>query len=209
MTVSEKQLQDMVQDLWDREQIRQCLNRYARGVDRLDRDLILSAYHPDAIDEHGKFVGGPVDFAEWVLEQQERVQLSHHHCLLNHSCEFDGDTAYTETYYTVFAMYREGQSFKMSGGRYADRFEKRNGEWKIAFRICLRDWAMMDERPDMNDLGSLSSTRGSLTPEVRAFMNAAGVASKRDRTDPSYWRPLKADPERIKAYARLKAGAKV
>jgi hypothetical protein len=31
--------------------------RYSRGIDRLDRDMLLSAYHPDAIDDHGMFVG--------------------------------------------------------------------------------------------------------------------------------------------------------
>ena len=50
-------LEHMIAELWDREQIRQCLHRYARGVDRFDRELILSAFHPDALDEHGKFVG--------------------------------------------------------------------------------------------------------------------------------------------------------
>jgi hypothetical protein len=62
---------------------------------------------------------------------------------------------------------------------------------------------MMDERPDMNDLSSFTSTRAYLSDEQRTFMNG-GPASKRDRTDPSYWRDTKPDPERIKAYAKLK-----
>ena len=205
--MSNEQMQAMVQELWDRAAVWQCLNRYARGVDRFDRDLILSAYHPDAIDEHGKFVGGPIEFVEWALEQHNRAHLSHQHCLLNHTCELDGDTAYTETYFTLVAMYREGKPCMMNGGRYIDRFEKRNGEWKIAYRICLRDWAMMDERPDMNDLSSFTSTRALLSDEERAFMNR-GPAAKRDRSDPSYWRPLQADPERVKAYSKLKASAR-
>jgi ketosteroid isomerase-like protein len=197
-------MQAMVKELWDRDQIWQCLNRYARGVDRFDRELILSAYHADAVDEHGKFVGGPTEFVDWALGQHAEAHLSHQHCLLNHTCELHGDTAYTETYFILAAMYREGKPFRMNGGRYADRFEKRNGEWRIAYRICLRDWGMMDELPDMNDLSSFTSTRALLSNEERALMNG-GPAAKRDRTDPSYWRPLEADPERVKAYAILKA----
>src|SRR5690606_8703026 len=37
----------------DREAIHTVLMRYCRGVDRLDRDLIASVYHPDAYDHHG------------------------------------------------------------------------------------------------------------------------------------------------------------
>ena len=36
-------------------------------MDRLDRELARSAYHDDAIDEHGGFVG-PVDgFLDWAF----------------------------------------------------------------------------------------------------------------------------------------------
>ena len=203
MVVSDEQMKSMMQELWDREAIRQCLNRYARGVDRFDRDIILSAFHPDAIDEHGKFVGNPREFVEWALGQHSRAHLTHQHCLLNHTCEFDGDTAYTETYFIFVSMNREGKPLTMNGGRYVDRFEKRNGEWRIAYRICLRDWGLMDERPDINDLSSFTSTRALLSDKERAFMNG-GPAAKRDRTDPSYWRPLRADPDRIAAYKKLK-----
>ncbi len=45
------------------EAIRQAALRYCRGVDRLDAELMFSAYHDDATDDHGVFVGlgrGPV-----------------------------------------------------------------------------------------------------------------------------------------------------
>ena len=85
--MSTEQMQAVVEELWNREQIRQCLSRYARGVDRFDREMILSAYHPDAIDEHGKFVGTPTEFVEWAMGQHGQAHLTHQHCLLNHSCK--------------------------------------------------------------------------------------------------------------------------
>ncbi len=46
-----------IQQLSDIQSIRECVNNYCRGVDRLDEDLMKSAYWPDATDDHGVFVG--------------------------------------------------------------------------------------------------------------------------------------------------------
>ena len=40
-----------------REEIRQCLLRYTRGIDRHDTALVASAYHADAIDDHTDYIG--------------------------------------------------------------------------------------------------------------------------------------------------------
>lgn len=194
--------EEMIAELWDREQIRQCLHRYARGVDRFDRDLILSAFHPDAIDEHGKFVGTREEFVDWALNMHEKAQLSHQHCLLNHSCEIDGDTAHAETYFMFVAMNRRGKPLTIGGGRYVDRLEKREGEWRIAARVTLRDWSDLDQVPDINDLSTMTSTAASLSDEERRFMNE-GRGPSRSRNDPSYERPLQTDPARREGYKRL------
>lgn len=196
-----------VAELWDREAIRQCLHRYSRGVDRFDRELVLSAFHPDFLDEHGKFVGTREEFADWAIGQHKGAHLSHQHLLLNHICELDGDTAHAETYFMFVCMNRKGKPVTIGGGRYIDRLEQRAGEWRIAARVTLRDWAMLDEIPDMNDLSSFTSTRALLSDEARAFMNA-GRAASRDRNDPSYDRPLHVDPQRRNDYLALKESGK-
>ena len=190
---------EMIAELWDREQIRQCLNRYARGVDRFDRELILSAFHPDAIDEHGKFVGTREEFVDWALDMHERAQLSHQHCLLNHSCEIDGDIAHAETYFMFVAMNRRGKPLTIGGGRYIDRLEKREGAWRIAARVTLRDWSNLDQIPDALDLSAMTSTAASLSIAERKFMNE-GRGPARDKSDPSYDRPLTVDAARREAY---------
>ena len=199
----EPDLSAKIQELWDREQIHQCLLKYCRGVDRFDRELILKAFHPECLDEHGKFVGTPEEFIEWALGQHGAAHLSHQHCILNHTAEIDGETAHAETYFMFVCMNRKGKPLTLGGGRYVDRLEKRNGEWRIAARVTLRDWAMMDEIPDMNDLSSFTSTRALLTDIERAFMNA-GRAPTRSRADPSYDRPLTVDPDRRKHYLEMK-----
>ena len=47
-----------------REAIREVAFRYSRGVDRLDADVMRSAYWPDAVDDHGRFVGNGWEFVE-------------------------------------------------------------------------------------------------------------------------------------------------
>ena len=43
-----------------RQQIADVIYRYARGIDRLDLELVRACYHPDAYDDHGS-MGGTVD----------------------------------------------------------------------------------------------------------------------------------------------------
>src|SRR6476659_244045 len=89
----------LVRELKDRQEIYECLTRYCRGIDRLDRAMLLSAYHPDAVDDHGAFVG-PVDaWADFVFNLHSTHQHRTQHMLTNHRCMIQGDVAETETYY--------------------------------------------------------------------------------------------------------------
>ena len=54
-----------LQELCDRADIFDCMYRYARGIDRIDRELLRSAYHDDAVDDHVGFVGPVDDFIDW------------------------------------------------------------------------------------------------------------------------------------------------
>lgn len=192
----------MVQELWDRDAVRDCVARYCRGMDRFDRELVLSAFHPDALEEHGKFVGNPVEFVDWAIDQHAQSHLSHQHYMLNHRSEIEGDTAHAETYFLFVSMNKQGKPWTMGGGRYLDRLERRDGHWAIAARVTVRDTGLIDDRPEMHDLTAFTSTRSTLSDDVRAFMQA-GLGPKRDQTDPSYMRPLTVDPARAEAFRRI------
>lgn len=199
------ELEATVRDLADRQAILDCLMRYSRGVDRLDREALLSVYHPDAIDDHGMFVGGPSEFADWVIGMHSTLHLSQQHCLLNHTCDLDGDVAHTETYYMFVGMNRQGAPLAMSGGRYVDRFEKRDGVWAIAHRVCLRDWIPLDEAPDPTDPAAFTAVKDGLPPAMAALMATASI-SRRDTSDPSYARPFAVSADRIAEGARVTGG---
>ncbi len=48
-----------LEKLLARQDIRGCLLRFSRGIDRFDRELFLSSFHTDATISAGDFVGGP------------------------------------------------------------------------------------------------------------------------------------------------------
>jgi hypothetical protein len=176
-------LERRLSKLADRQEIHDCIIRYCRGVDRLDAEMLASAYHADAIDDHGIYVGNPKEFADYFLDFHKKNQKSTQHIITNHYCELDGDTAHCETYWLFAAMNTEGPELSLGGGRYIDRMERREGRWAIAARKCLYDWQGKPEDY-------------SLPLEMMEMMDGAGPARRDDR-DPSYERPLTIDPKRI------------
>ena len=116
------------------------MTRFSRGLDRFDRELFLSAFHPDAVIAAGDFVGGPVDLYDWASRMHEEGQSATHHNLLNHTCEIVDDTAHTETYYFFVARNRDETNW-IAGGRYVDRLERHNGAWRIAVRTNTVEWS--------------------------------------------------------------------
>ena len=160
--------------LAERQDILDCLNRFSRGLDRFDRELFLSAFHPDATIAAGVFVGPPVPLYDWASAMHGQGQIATHHNLLNHSCEIAGDTAHTETYYLFVGRNRDETNW-IAGGRYIDRLERRDGVWKIALRTNAIEWSGM------------VPTMGIPFADVPGI-NLNGTPS-RDKTDPSYRRP--------------------
>jgi SnoaL-like protein len=162
-------------DLLSRQDIADCLTRFCRGMDRFDRELFLSAFHPDAEIAAGDFVGGAADLYAWAQAMHEQGQHATQHCLLNNTCDVDGDTAHSETYYLFAARNRDDTNW-LAGGRYFDRFERRDGVWRIMLRTNVIEWSGL--LPTM-------PIPFAAVPDI-----AANGTPARDRTDPSYQRPL-------------------
>lgn len=141
--------------LQDRFEIQETLLRYVRGVDRRNWDLMRSAYHPDATDDHGNYKGKVDGFVALTIERHQTIEQSMH-VLGNTTIEFDGpDGALAETYFITYQRlspeagdarlpYLRGQPIAPDQaveteviGRYVDRFARRDGEWRIAHRIVV------------------------------------------------------------------------
>jgi hypothetical protein len=128
--------------LADRAAILDVAARFARGSDRFDAALMASCYWPGAIDNHGGFNGPFEQYIEWCLELTRPFERMAH--VLGQSLfEFVGDAAAVETAFTFFATLRDGRGERVDViqvGRYVDRFERREGEWRIAVRQVVFDW---------------------------------------------------------------------
>ena len=139
---------ELLQRLVDKDAIRDAMARYARGVDRGDWELLRSTYHADAWDDHGEYKG-PVDgLIEWLDRRFAGADNSMHflgNCLI----EFAGvDLALVETYFvsrrlrppTDAERSVAGEKDAMcreAWGRYVDRFERREGQWRVAHRTVV------------------------------------------------------------------------
>jgi ketosteroid isomerase-like protein len=197
--VSPEELERVVCELHDRQQIHDVLMTYSRAIDRLDRELLISVYHEDAIDDHGVFAGTREEFADWAIAMHTRTHLSHQHCIMNSTVDLDGDVAHAESYYMFVGLNREGTPLAMSGGRYLDRFEKRDGRWAIAARVCLRDWAPLAQTaPEDLDQSKMTVVK-ELPDHVRSLLQS-GAQPRRSRDDVSYQRPLTIDPVRVQRF---------
>lgn len=155
-------------------EIRAVLLRYARGVDRLDLELVRSCYHPDATDSHGSFSGTVDEFLVWVERVLRRYDLTMHFLgnPLVEIDEHDPATAYVETYGIAFHRSATGppEHNLVTGFRFVDRFERREGRWGIARRVAVTEWSRIDRREDWWPIPA-----GILT-------------GRRDREDPVYRR---------------------
>jgi len=128
------------EQLSDLQSIRDCAQRYCRGVDRLDAALMKSAYWPDATDDHGVFVGNAMEFVEHCMVSHLKWR-STSHCIFNHHIELDdnGTTARGEIYNVTYLFRADSDVLDTWHGRYLDVYEKRDGEWRIRERVCVHE----------------------------------------------------------------------
>jgi hypothetical protein len=132
---------DELSELIDREKIRDCVARLSRGEDRRDAQLIKGSYWPDASDDHGVFVGSFQEYLAWVVPGAPSIPVTLH-TLGQSVIELRGDKAVVETHVTAYHRIDMGAAERdiVIGGRYLDRMERRNREWRIAHRTMLYDW---------------------------------------------------------------------
>jgi hypothetical protein len=141
--IDEKRLQILL----DKQEIYELLCRYCRGVDRMDKELVMSCFWPGATDIHlGKYgdlyTGTAEEFFDAEWEGFKEFTASQHY-ICNHLCEVDGDHAFSETY--QFSFYWKMPGYEptrnvQNSNRYIDRFERRDGEWRISHRQFIRNF---------------------------------------------------------------------
>ena len=160
-----------LQRLTDRIAIQETLYRYARGIDRRNWDFLASAFHLGAAIHQGDFKGSIEEMIESIKARHAAIKQSAH-LMTNILIEFDGpDGAVVETYYLAYLRYdallaivrtaligggapESGKIDMRSLGRYIDRFERRDGHWRIAKRVCVAETLSGAAVPEGNPLST-------------------------------------------------------
>ena len=129
--------------LLDKQAITEVILRYSRAVDRGDEALLRACYHDDAVEDHGgSFLGPARDYIEAIRPALLSDRLMTH-TVTNILVELDGpDAALSECYYLSFARYpaAEPPFETLTLARAIDRFERRDGIWRIARRQLRWEW---------------------------------------------------------------------
>jgi len=164
MTASESLLQEMLEEF----ALRKLIHTYCRAVDRGDFATLQELYHREAVDAHGEISSGSVDEFLKTLEASRPHIRSMQHNVTTVNFAIDGNRAEGEIYTIATHTFGAGDHDVdvIIGGRYLDKYEKRDGIWKIIERTIVTDWAHVND-PSTVDL-SHPITRGTLKGSLGA-----------------------------------------
>lgn len=168
-------LEAKVQELTDRQAIFDCIKRNARGNDRFDVELVTSSYHSDGIHELGQKQITGREYGEHANHSHDLMFDANLHNVTMHTCEIDGDVAHAESYSVGIFLDKGSETSRILAGRYIDRLERRNGEWRIVLRRVTVEIALEGK---------------ALLPNGNPLPGSRYLKGDRNRTDPSYERPL-------------------
>jgi hypothetical protein len=127
------------------------INSYCHIIDRRRWADMHICHHQGATYQFGAIKGSWPEFVAAAKTVIDPLLMSQH-ILGNMLIHIDGDRADTETYFTAYhrvaADAPADAVFPGTGvpreiviaGRYVDRFECRDGDWRIAHRTGLSDW---------------------------------------------------------------------
>jgi hypothetical protein len=140
-------------------EIEHVIKSYGRSADRRNVDAFIDSFHPDSTHNHIQyFKGASRDFVQGLAAHHDALFTSHFLSNIEIAVDLDAGAAVTECYFMAahfvladarkeaFGGHRVGvDEIWWVGGRYFDRFEKRDGRWRIAHRTGAHDWEHWQE----------------------------------------------------------------
>jgi hypothetical protein len=136
-----------VERLAAREEIRDVVYLYCRAIDRRQFHWMQRVFHEGGRMLCGPYDGGVEGFIDMLAERHAQIPRATH-MVGNILFDFVGDDrAFVESYCLAIEEFQpesEGQPGldRVVRVRYADEFERRNGQWRIAQRQIIIDHAM-------------------------------------------------------------------
>lgn len=177
-----------LEHLISKEDLHELCMRYCRAADRTDVALWNTVFHSDATCDLGDFFRGKAwEFAERFFPIMRERFIGTHHFIGNERFIIDGDYAEGEiSLFSLKALESNPRQAELLTARYLDRYERRDGEWRILHRQSVLDpWEVQHfGKPGPNAWGENQFTTGT-----------------NDFSDPSFKYDLIGDP--VSAAQRL------
>lgn len=166
---------DLVAVLEAERQIGDQLNAICRAVDRFDRELFTSAWHPDGTleDVESGMSGMVTELVDRIIDRYAAWDV-HQHQVTNVSIEVAGDRAVSES----FVMATMRSAAKDDGryvdthyrGRCLDRWSNRDGRWAIDHRLSVGSFGWEQTVTEDRPHGSSGRDRSDPVYEMFAFI---------------------------------------
>ena len=115
------------------------LMAYGRAADWQDGEALEALFWPDAHIDLGFFKGSGANLPAFMMKNAA-LSERRFHLTANVHTQVDADMATSDSYaitHAVGADSNGGQVRQIFFGRYLDRFERRNGAWRISERIYI------------------------------------------------------------------------
>ena len=159
----------------DRLAIQDVLHLHCRGLDRLDKSAIESAYWPDAEVDYGSYKGSAHIFAGLVVGALGQAYELTRHSLSNTLVTFSNNRAWSESSVHAAHLLQGAREEMLFYGRYLDKLEKRDGQWKILHRQVVIDWSkrlQVEDERDGEAFGALAKGAHLDTDPLYPFLRS-------------------------------------
>ncbi|EGG30200.1 hypothetical protein IMCC3088_903 [Aequoribacter fuscus] len=122
--------------------VRDLADIYARGADRLDKDLWRQALAENCLIDGPGFYNEGLDGCLELIDTLEKIFLRTRHNVMNVTAQREGAEIVAETYCIAdHIQILDGEKKILSWHiRYQDRLSKNSGRWQFTRRHLIIDW---------------------------------------------------------------------
>jgi len=141
-----------VEQMLAKQAITDQINRYPRGLDRGDRELLLSLAHPGARMRFNKMEFPNWEaYVEWLIKAHDEMKGNNHR-MTNILVEVNGNRAVSETTGTATLLVPKKDNPNLfeerwMHSRYLDTWSFRNGKWALEGRHTISDYRRVLDVP--------------------------------------------------------------
>ena len=132
-----------VTNLLTKQQLHELVARYCHAVDRRDADELRQLWWPEGDIDFGLFKGKTAAFIDIICQPNAAV-LTSFHSVSNEYFTLEGSQASGLCYVTAMSSVIDSgtgvTTDQLVGGRYLDRFEQRDGQWRFLDKLFVIDW---------------------------------------------------------------------